>query len=137
MDIESALFRLIDETLTGFLTCHPDRISIRFEWAADRTEARIAARRDDVEDVAPTVEETPPAPGDKRKKGSEREIPEALRAMIDETRAAKASRAAHSQQPLTLPANTWREVQLRSDTIGVSAQLVDEGREVVLVLPAS
>jgi two-component system sensor histidine kinase DegS len=137
MDIESALFRLIDETLTGFLTCHPDRISIRFEWAADRTEARIAARRDDVEDVAPAVEETPPAPGDKRKKGSEREIPEALRAMIDETRAAKASRAAHSQQPLTLPANTWREVQLRSDTIGVSAQLVDEGREVVLVLPAS
>ena len=137
MDIESTLFRLIDETLTGFLTCHPDRISIRFEWAADRTEARIAARRDDLEDVAVAVEETPPAPGDKRQKGSEREIPEALRAMIDETRAAKASRAAHTQQPLTLPANTWREVQLRSDTIGVSAQLVDEGREVVLVLPAS
>jgi hypothetical protein len=57
--------------------------------------------------------------------------------MIDETRAAKASRAARAHQPLTLPANTWREVQQRADTIGVSAELVDEGREVVLVLPAS
>jgi two-component system, NarL family, sensor histidine kinase DegS len=137
MDIESALFRLIDETLTGFLTCHPDRISIRFEWAADRTEARIAARRDDLDDTDEPVEEAPPAPGDKRQKTPEREIPEALRAMIDETRAAKASRAARAQQPLALPPNTWREVQLRSDTIGVSAELVDEGREVILVLPAS
>ncbi len=137
MDIESALFRLIDETLTGFLSCHPDRISIRFEWAADRTEARISARRDDVDDVVVAVDESPTVPGDKRKKGPEREIPEALRAMIDETRAAKANRAARAHKPLTLPANTWREVQQRADTIGVSAQLVDEDREVVLVLPAS
>ena len=57
--------------------------------------------------------------------------------MIDETRAAKVTRAARVNQPLALPANTWREVQQRSDTIGVSAELVDEGREVVLVLPAS
>ena len=137
MDIESALFRLIDETLTGFLSCHPERISIRFEWAADRTEARISARRDDVIDAVVAVEESPTVPGDKRQKGSEREIPEALRAMIDETRAAKASRAARAHQPLALPANTWREVQQRADTIGMSAELVDEGREVVLVLPAS
>jgi hypothetical protein len=57
--------------------------------------------------------------------------------MIDETRAAKMSRAARTTQPLALPANTWREIQQRSDTIGVTAELIDEGREVVLVLPAS
>jgi len=138
MDIESALFRLIDETLTGFLSCRPDRISVRFEWAAERTEARIAAKRDDVAaDEEPPVEEPEPAPPDKRGKAAERDIPEALKAMIDETRAAKVSRAARANLPLVLPANTWREIQQRSDTIGVSAELVDEGREVVLVLPAS
>jgi hypothetical protein len=145
MDIESALFRLIDETLTGFLSCHPDRISIRFEWGPEKTEARIAARRDDVEAEEPVVEEAPDVPEkpdkadkrDKRTKSSEREIPEALRAMIDETRANKVIRAARAHQPLALPPNTWREVQQRSDTIGVSAELVDEGREVVLVLPTS
>ena len=57
--------------------------------------------------------------------------------MINETRAAKVSRAARVTHPLALPPNTWREIQQRSDTIGVSAELADEGREVVLVLPAS
>ena len=54
--------------------------------------------------------------------------------MIDETRAAKVARAARANQPLALPPNTWREIQQRADTIGVTAELADEGREVVLVL---
>jgi len=139
MDVESALFRLIDETVTGFLTCHPDRISIRFEWGTDKTEARVSAQREDeVAAEEPEVEESP-APKEKDKKGKtvERELPDALKAMIDETRAAKLSRAARANHPLALPPNTWREIQQRSDTIGVSAELVDDGREVVLLLPAS
>jgi two-component system, NarL family, sensor histidine kinase DegS len=136
MDVESALFRLIDETITGFLSCHPDLISIRFEWASDKTEARIAAKRQD-EDVAEEPEVEEPIQRDKKGKPVERDIPEALKAMIDETRAAKVSRAAHANHPLALPPNTWREVQQRADTIGVSAELVDDGREVVLILPAS
>jgi hypothetical protein len=137
MDVESALFRLIDETVTGFLSCHPDRVSIRFEWAADKTEARIAARSEDISAIEePEVDESLP-PDKKGAKTPEREIPEALKAMMEETRAAKVSRAARVNQPLALPPNTWREVQQRSDTIGVSAELVDEGREVILVLPAS
>ena len=136
MDVESALFRIIDETVTGFLSCHPDRVSIRFEWGPEKTEARISARREGEEAIEQSQADEPP-PVDKRGKTVEREIPEALKAMIDETRAAQVSRAARTTQPLALPANTWREVQQRSDTIGVSAELVDEGREVVLVLPAS
>ena len=134
MDVESALFRLIDETVTGFLSCHPDRISIRFEWATGRTEARISARREEL-DEEPEGDES--ILTDRHGKALERDLPEALKAMIDETRAAKVRRAERITQPLTLPTNTWREVQQRSDTIGVSAELVDDGREVVLVLAAS
>jgi hypothetical protein len=136
MDVESALFRIIDESVTGFLTCHPDRISIRFEWSTDRVEARIAARRDEVEMVDEPEPEEPVVPDKKGKGGPERELPEALKAMIDETRANRLNRAARANQPLTLPPNTWREVQQRCDTIGVRSELADEGREVVLVLPA-
>ncbi len=133
MDVESALFRIIDETVTGFISCHPDRISIRVEWAADKTEARISARRESV--VKPeesAVDES--LPPDKTGKGQDREIPPALKLMIDETRAAKVVRAARANQPMALPPNTWREVQQRADTIGAAAELVDQGREVVLVL---
>jgi two-component system sensor histidine kinase DegS len=134
MDVESALFRLIDETVTGFLSCHPDRISIRFEWATGRTEARISARREEI-DEEPEGDES--ILTDRHGKALERDLPEALKAMIDETRAAKVRRAERITQPLVLPTNTWREVQQRSETIGVSADLVDDGREVVLVLAAS
>jgi two-component system sensor histidine kinase DegS len=136
MDVESALFRIIDETVTGFISCHPNRISIRLEWAADKTEARISARREVVEELdVPAVDES--VPSDKRGNGQDREIPAALKLMIDETRAAKVVRAARANQPLALPPTTWREVQQRADTIGAVAELVDQGREVVLVLLAS
>jgi two-component system sensor histidine kinase DegS len=134
MDVESALFRIIDESVTGFLTCHPDRISIRFEWAPDKVEARIAARREALEDVAEPELEEPAPPSKKGKVQAEMEIPEALKAMMEETRVARTSRAARANQPIALPPNTWREVQQRCDTIGVRAELADEGREVVLVL---
>ena len=44
MDIESALFRIIDEAVTGYLSCHPILISIKFEWGDNRIEARVAAK---------------------------------------------------------------------------------------------
>ena len=133
MDVESALFRIIDETVTGFIGCHPDRIAIRLEWATDKTEARISARREAVEETSEQVIDEPTL-SDKRGKGPDREIPAALKLMIDETRAAKVVRAARATQPLALPPNTWREVQQRADTIGAVAELVDQGREVILVL---
>ena len=138
MYVESALFRIIDETITGFLSCHPDLISIRIEWA-ETTEARIAAKRGGAEAVEEEEPEEAAAVDKKRGKGGkggDREIPVALKVMIDEQRAgAAAARISKKQsQILALPASTWREVQQRADTIGVTAQLVDDGREVVLVL---
>jgi hypothetical protein len=136
MDVESGLFRIIDETVTGFLGCHPDRISIRVEWGAN-TEAHVTAARDAVETDEVEVEPAAVPVKDKKGRSVESEMPDALRAMIDETKAAKMSRSQRTTLSLALPPNTWREIQQRADTIGVSAQLVDEGRELVLVLPGS
>jgi two-component system sensor histidine kinase DegS len=138
MDVESAVFRLINETITGFISCHPDLISIKIEWSDNKTEAHIAARREGDEQLEEEEPEEAAANGEKRGKGGDREIPEALKVMIDEQRAgAAAARSSKNQrQVLALPASTWREVQQRADTIGVTAELVDDGREVVLVLAA-
>ena len=135
MEVESALFRIIDETITGFLSCHPDLISIRIEWS-DKTEARVAAKREGAEAVEEEEPEEAAAADQQHGKGGVREIPEALKVMIDEQRAgAAAVRTSKRQsQILALPASTWREVQQRAATIGATAQLVDDGREVVLVL---
>jgi two-component system, NarL family, sensor histidine kinase DegS len=135
MDVETAFFRIIDQIVTGYLASHPDLISIRLEWS-NNLEARVAARREDqaetaeAEDGAEAVEEA--ATGSQRGRTPERELPDALRAMIDEQQAGTA-RAAKKVQALALSANTWREVQQRAETIGCTADLADEGREVILV----
>jgi two-component system sensor histidine kinase DegS len=136
LDIESALFRLIDATVTGFLSCHPDRISIRVEWASDRTEACIAARRRQAEDLKEPEGENA-VPAFTRGTAVEGDMPEALKAMIKDTDAAAIARAEGANQLLALPPNTWRDIQQRAATIGATAEMADEGREVILVLPAS
>jgi two-component system sensor histidine kinase DegS len=135
MEMESALFRIIDETITGFLSCHPDLISIRIEWS-DKTEARVSAKRGGTQAAEQEEPDEAAAADEDHGKGGDRQIPDALKAMIDEQRAgAAAVRTSIRQlQILALPASTWREVQQRAATIGATAQLVDDGREVVLVL---
>jgi hypothetical protein len=135
MDVETAFFRIIDQIVTGYLASHPDLISIRLEWS-NNLEARVAARREDQTETA-EAEDGADAAGDAatgshRGRTPERELPDALRAMIDEQLAGTA-RAAKKVQTLALSANTWREVQQRAETIGCTADLADEGREVILV----
>jgi hypothetical protein len=130
MDVETAFFRIIDEIVTGYLASRPDVISIRLE-------ARVAAKREgevDASEVEEDVEgKEPGAPsGSRRGRSPERELPDALKAMIDEQLAGSA-RAAKKGHLLSLPANTWREVQQRAETISCTAELADEGQEVILV----
>ncbi len=33
MDVESGLFRMVDEALAGFLSSGPERVSIRLDWS--------------------------------------------------------------------------------------------------------
>jgi len=134
MDVESALFRIIDESVTGFLSCHPTLVSVKFEWGEDRVEARVAARGADA-DQAEDADEADGFDADGRGGPIESDVPLALRAMIDEKRAEAAAARTSREQAFAMPAGTWREIQQRAATIGVRAELSDDGREVVLVLP--
>ena len=131
MDIESVLFRIIDEAVTGYLQGRPILISIKFEWAEDRVEARVAAKGAAGEEGAEAEEaealEQHAAP-------PEIEVPVALRAMIDEQRAEAAAARSSREKSLGMPASTWREIQQRASTIGVQAELADDGRELILLL---
>jgi len=134
MDIESALFRIIDEAVTGYLTSKPILISIKFEWGDDRVEARVAARGQAVDEGAEDEAADAFDGGRGKHAPLEADVPAALRAMIDEQRAEAAAARTSREKALAMPANTWREIQQRAATIGVRTELADDGREVVLVL---
>ena len=143
MDLESGLFRIVDDTLAAYLGLAPDHVSLKLEWSA-QVEVRIAASRTPLFVAAPTLQQPTLelSPDPKRKGGKHPvpdEMPPALAAMIEERLADErdAAEAARLQAIVVLPPATWREIQTRAASIGVTAELLDEGSQLVLLTEAA
>jgi two-component system sensor histidine kinase DegS len=128
MDLESALFRMLDEALAAYLAAAPDGVSLRLDWG-EHLEARVAASRALPDTVAPKMPELSADEG--------KNLPPALAAMIEDRRASErdAAEAAIRRSIVVLPAATWREIQARAASVGVTVELLSDGGEVRLVAP--
>jgi two-component system, NarL family, sensor histidine kinase DegS len=127
VDLESGLFRMLDEALAAYLAAAPDRVTLRLDWA-DQLEARIAATRAVAEPRRRSDVDLPvPEPG--------KDLPPALAAMFEERLADEraAAEAAVRESIVALPAANWREIQGRASSIGVTAELLLDGSELRLV----
>ena len=127
MDLESGLFRMLDEALAAYLGAAPDRVTLVLDWA-DQLEARIRATRAVVEPPRSSDADAPaPEPG--------KELPPALAAMFEERQEdeRQAAEAAVRESIVELPAANWREIQGRASSIGVTAELLLDGSELRLV----
>jgi two-component system sensor histidine kinase DegS len=127
VDLESALFRILDEALAGYLAAGPDRISIRLDWGEDQVEGRVVAIRQ--ADGGTTSQGEPEA------LPSSADLPPALAAMVEDRRADRAAavEAARVAAVAALPAATWREIEQRAGTIGVAVELLADGSELRVV----
>src|SRR5918912_347645 len=76
VELESGLFRIVDEALAGYLAAVPDRVAVRLDWSDD-VEARVTARRA----AGPAPAQDVPEAETKRK-----DLPPALAAMMDQRR---------------------------------------------------
>ena len=129
MDLESGLFRILDEAMAAYLGARADRISVRLDWA-DEIEARVAASR--------TVVEARSDPGLDVASTADKDLPPALAAMMEDRRAdaRQAAEAARRDAIVVLPPSTWREIQLRAATLGMVAELSADGSELRLITDA-
>jgi len=127
VDLESSLFRIIDEALTGYLAGRPDRIAIRLDWSEDAVEARVSAERDPTKQMAAADLEVEAAA--KAVADTDKDLPPALESMMAERqeRAASKSVAAREAAIVALPPATWREIQQRAMTTGIAAELSEGG----------
>jgi two-component system sensor histidine kinase DegS len=133
MDIESAVFRILDEALGGYLALGPERVTVRLDWS-DQFEASVSAERSVVmppENDLPT-EAAPPAKG---KKGEE--LPPALAQMIEARKADREAAIDEARRAaiVALPVNVRREIVLRASAIGAEVAIPDDGSSVRLTLP--
>jgi two-component system, NarL family, sensor histidine kinase DegS len=131
MDLESGLFRILDEAMAAFLGGGPDSVSIRLDWGDEQVEARIRADRALPEETSAPEQ---PTQEPKRGRGKPAELPPALAAMIEERKADEtaAVEAARLAALVPLPPTAWREIQDRAATLGIVAELLAEGTEVRL-----
>jgi two-component system sensor histidine kinase DegS len=124
VELESGLFRLLDEALAGYLAQRPDRASLRLDWGEDLT-AELAAEKRAPE--VPVVDL--PAPGAK--------LPPALAEMMEQRRRDhdEAVEAAARAALVTLPVALVRDLADRAATLGITAEVLDEGSRLRLVAP--
>ena len=132
VDLESTLFRIIDEALTGYLSSRPDRIAIRLDWTEEAIEAEVVAERDptkQMHDAAAAIAEAT-----KASESTGKDLPPALESMLADRRerAEAQAEAARVAAVVALPPATWREIQQRAATTGVLAELADGGGTLLL-----
>jgi hypothetical protein len=107
----------------------PQQVSLRLDWT-DELEARLAAHRGGAPSVTPAPE-APPEPG------GGGDLPPALAAMMQDRRDdhVAAVEAARMAAIAAIPTQAWREIEARASSIGATAELLQDGGEIRIVLP--
>lgn len=131
IDVESGLFRMIDQALAGYLALGPARVSLRLDWS-DAFEAVLEAIVPEPPGSTGQPGEAPaPKPAERgrtRSREEPAELPPALAALIEERRIREAALAEEASARYRLPEATLREIRRRAVPIGVEAEVIDGGR---------
>jgi two-component system sensor histidine kinase DegS len=116
VELESGLFRMLDDALAAHVAKKPDRMSLHLDWG-ERLEVELTAGKT----PQPVPDPDLPAEGS--------ELPPALAEMVEERRRihAEAVEAARVAALSRLPEQAWREVSSRARILGVKAEMLDDG----------
>jgi hypothetical protein len=127
VELESGLFRMLDDALAAHVAHKPDTLAMHLDWGERLVVELTAGRRPE---VVPDPELPP--------EGAE--LPPALADMVNERRKAHAAavEAARVKSLSRLPDQAWRDVSSRARILGVTAEMLDDGARLHLVvdLPA-
>jgi two-component system, NarL family, sensor histidine kinase DegS len=116
VDLESGLFRMLDDALAAHAAGKPDRIGLHLDWGEHLVIELTAGR---TPEIVPDPELPP--------EGSE--LPPALAEMVAERRRnyAESVEAARIRSLARLPEQAWRDVAGRARILGVKAEMLDDG----------
>jgi hypothetical protein len=142
MELESGLFRILEEALAAYLADRPDRVTIRLDWS-DQLEVVVRSVREPADGapsglaaaaVAEPAPARPPGRGRGKKAAPEPEMPAALAAMIEDRQDERAAAHAATVAPIALAAKTWRDIQARAATLEIRVELSIDGAELRIVI---
>jgi hypothetical protein len=125
MELESTVFRVLDEALGAYLAMAPEKILIRLDWGDDELEATVSAQRTP---NYPTDAALPAIPTD--------DVPDAIKRMIQERHDDRdaAVAAAEAAAVISLSTATRRDLAERAGAIGATLDLAGSGGEVRMMV---
>jgi two-component system, NarL family, sensor histidine kinase DegS len=124
-DVESAVFRCVDEAIAGYLALRPPSVIVRLDWSERELLATVAG-------TWPIVREDGGAAASSALDTRTSETPPVLLAMMEEARSQdrEARTAARS-----LPAERVAEITMRARALGLRLTTRDEGQTLELLVP--
>jgi two-component system sensor histidine kinase DegS len=127
VEIESSLFRILDEALAAYIGSGPDRVVLRLDWGEDRVAAQLSATRKPTSAMADAEQEVV----ESRKAADVKDVPPAIEQMLAQRveNAEAAAVAAREAAIVALPQPVWREIQQRATSVGIAVQLLAGGGE--------
>ncbi len=120
-DMESGVFRLIDDAINGYLALRPSRIAVRLDWGEHRLGVMIRAAWI-ADSHTPGVTTPSPLPED---------LPPALRKMIEQARDQDRRTVSSAH---TLPQDLLIDLGDRARVMGVGLQVSNDGTTVELTV---
>jgi hypothetical protein len=125
MDVESTVFRILDEALTAYLGAGPERVLVRLDWEGDELGAHLAAFRTA---AAAGGDPLPAMPTD--------DVPDAIRQMIQDRHDARDAAVAAAEEAaiVVLSSAARRDVMERAGSIGARVEVTGGGSELHLVV---
>jgi len=119
-ELESALFRIVDDAVSGFIEAGAEDVSVRLNWTDEELALHVSSY-----DGTPAPPSAPEPPA----KAAE-SLPPALAAMIQEQRHRE-----REQSLPSLPEATYAAIRTRAESVSLRVALSDEGRSLSLVVP--
>lgn len=129
-EIESHLFRILDDAVAGYLAGHPAAVGIRLDWTDERITAVVYS-------TPPEHEAAAPVPTSRVQPGAD--VPPALAGMIAAHDAEVADRATARRRAFGLPDSLWQALAARAQSVDITLVQADDGLrlEATVVPPAS
>ena len=118
VELESAVFRIVDESVAALALARPERVTVTLEWTATELTTMVRAHR-----PAPDDEPAPPPIA--------ADVPAALVTMIESRRADRAAEFAAGG----VPADVRREIGDRAAAVGGRVDVAADGRTIEVVIP--
>jgi len=121
MEVESGLFRMIDDAVSAYIAVHATTVAIRLDWSDNAVRVTVAGK-------SPRAEQT----AEQRAKATvaaarrDRALPDALASMIHEQEEVDAERNAG------LPASALTEIAQRAAGLGIAVTVADDRWQIEL-----